>query len=120
MDRSTPNLPSVDLDRAAAFYAQLGFTVGFKDDGWMILERGPLVLEFYPVPSGPNLTGSACLRVDDLDALHGAFSVIPPMLEFCRTTTGVMPIREADGLRMFILVDPEGNLLRCLDNDYRG
>jgi hypothetical protein len=32
---------------------------------------------------------------------------------------GVLSIREADGLRMFVLIDPDGNLLRCLDNLYR-
>jgi hypothetical protein len=121
MDRATPNLPSLDLERTAGFYAPLGFVVGFKDDGWMILERGPVVLEFFPVPADHrHLTGSACLRVDNLDALHSAFSVVPPMLEFCRTSPGVMPIRAAHGLRMFVLVDPDGNLLRCLDNQYRG
>jgi hypothetical protein len=30
----------------------------------------------------------------------------------------VLPISEA-GLRMFVLIDPDGNLLRCIDNVYR-
>jgi hypothetical protein len=30
----------------------------------------------------------------------------------------VLPIHEAHGLRMFVLIDPDGNLLRCLDNLY--
>jgi hypothetical protein len=37
---------------------------------------------------------------------------------FCRTTPGVLPIQEAHGLLMFVLIDPDGNLLRCLDNLY--
>ena len=77
MDRATPNLPSADLDRTADFYGRLGFAVGFKDDGWMILDRGPITLEFFPVAVDPRTTtGSACLRVDDLDALHAAFGVV--------------------------------------------
>ena len=68
MDRATANLPSADLDRTAAFYTPLGFTISFKDDGWMILDRGAITLEFFPVAVDPRTTtGSACLRVDDLD-----------------------------------------------------
>lgn len=48
-DRATPNLPSSDLGRTAAFYGSLGFAVGFRDDGWMILERGALTIEFLPL-----------------------------------------------------------------------
>jgi catechol 2,3-dioxygenase-like lactoylglutathione lyase family enzyme len=117
MDRATPNLPSSDLDRTAAFYQRLGFAGQFKDDGWMILGRGSIILEFFPMAADPKaMTGSACLRVDDLDALHVAFGAVGELLVFCRTTPGVLPIQEADGLRMFILIDPDGNLLRCLDN----
>ena len=117
MDRATPNLPSASLDRTADFYRRLGFAEGFKDDGWMILDRGPITLEFFPVAVDPRTTtGSACLRVDDLDALHAAFGVVGQLPRFCRTTPGVLPIQEAHGLRMFVLIDPDGNLLRCLDN----
>jgi hypothetical protein len=64
-------------------------------------------------------TGSACLRVDDLDALHAAFRVVGQSPRFCRTVLGVLPIQEAHGLRMFVLIDPDDNLLRCVDNLYR-
>jgi catechol 2,3-dioxygenase-like lactoylglutathione lyase family enzyme len=111
-------VPSANLDRTAGFYRRLGFAVGFKDDGWMILDRGPITLEFFPVAVDPTTTGSACLRVDDLDALHAAFGVAGQAPRFCRTTPGVLPIQEAHGLRMFVLIDPDGNLLRCLDNLY--
>lgn len=47
-DRITANLPARDMDETAAFYQRLGFTVGFKDDGWMILNRGAMELEFFP------------------------------------------------------------------------
>ena len=110
MDRATPNLPSANFDRTADFYRRLGFAAGFKDDGWMILDRGPITLEFFPVAVDPRTTtGSACLRVDDLDALYAALGVVGQSV----------PIQEAQGLRMFVLIDPDGNLLRCLDNLYR-
>jgi len=119
MDRATANLPSADLDRTAAFYTALGFTISFKDDGWMILDRGAITLEFFPVAVDPRkTTGSACVRVDDLDSLYAGFSEAGRLPRFCRTTSGVLPITEA-GLRMFVLIDPDGNLLRCIDNLYR-
>jgi catechol 2,3-dioxygenase-like lactoylglutathione lyase family enzyme len=119
MDRATANLPSADLDRTAAFYTALGFTISFKDDSWMILDRGAITLEFFPVAVDPRATtGSACVRVDDLDSLYADFSQAGRLPRFCRTTPGVLPISEA-GLRMFVLIDPDGNLLRCIDNVYR-
>jgi hypothetical protein len=117
MDRATANLPSADLNRTAAFYAALGFVISFKDDGWMILDRGAITLEFFPVAVDPRTTtGSACLRVDDLDSLHASFNKAGQLSRFRRTTPGVLPIREEHGLRMFMLIDPDGNTLRCLDN----
>src|SRR5271154_188461 len=87
--------------------------------GWMILDRGPITLEFFPVAVDPRATtGSACLRVDDLDALPAIFGVVGQLPRFCRTTPGVLPIQGAHGLPMFVLIDPDGNLLRCLDNLY--
>ena len=120
MDRATANLPSADLDRTAAFYAALGFTINFRDDGWMILDRGAITLEFFPVAVDPKrTTGSACVRVDDLNSLYDDFRKAGQLPRFCRTTPGVLPIRETYGLRMFMLIDPDGNLLRCIDNLYR-
>ena len=119
MDRAIPNLPSANLDRTADFYRRLGFAVGFKDDGWIILDRGPITLEFFPAAVDQRTTtGSACLRIDDRDALHAAFGLVGQLRRFCPTTLGVLPIQEAHDLRMFVLIDPDGNLLRCLDNLY--
>ena len=39
LDRATPNLPSRDLVAASQFYARLGFTEAFRDEGWLIVER---------------------------------------------------------------------------------
>ena len=66
----------------------------------MILDRGPITLEFFPIAVDPRTTtGSARLRVDDLDALPAAFCVVGQSPRFCRTTPGVLPIEEAHGLR---------------------
>lgn len=70
MDRATPNLPSRDFDGTSRFYAKLGFVEGWRDDGWMILKRGSLTLEFFPHPSLDPAQSwfSCCLRLDDLAA----------------------------------------------------
>lgn len=115
MDQATANLPSADIDRTAAFYTSLGFSVSFRDEGWMILDRGALTLEFFPVAVDPRTTtGSACVRVDDLDALYAGFTKAGKLPRVRRTTPGVQPI-SAEGLRMFGLIDPDGHLLRCID-----
>lgn len=51
-DQATPNLPSRDFDSTAAFYERLGFGIVFRDAGWMILQRGDLMLEFFAHPHG--------------------------------------------------------------------
>ena len=38
-DLAVPNLPSRDFDRTAGFYGGFGFTVSYRDDGWLILRR---------------------------------------------------------------------------------
>lgn len=47
-DRATPNLPSRDLLATSHFYTQVGFPETFRDEGWLITERGSLQLEFFP------------------------------------------------------------------------
>lgn len=114
-DRATPNLPSADFDRTAAFYAALGFETGFKDDGWMILYRGPIMLEFFPHDTDPfKSIASCCIRVDDLDGLYESFSSVG-LSDSCWATPRIEPPREeAPGLRIFYMVDPDGNLIRCV------
>ena len=113
-DRVTANLPSRDLGRTAAFYAGLGFAEAFRDDDWMILERGGLTIEVFPHPEVDPLSScfSACVRVHDLDALHAAWgrAGLPP--EGVPRMTGLPGI--GHGLRMFAAVDPDGSLLRCI------
>lgn len=113
-DRITANLPSRDFDASIAFYGRLGFEVAYRDDQWLILERGPMELEFFPHRDLDPASSwfSACIRVDDLAALYQEFVAagLPdhgiPRLE---------PIRPiVDGLAMFALVDLDGSLLRGL------
>jgi catechol 2,3-dioxygenase-like lactoylglutathione lyase family enzyme len=113
-DRVTANLPARDLDATAAFYAKLGFVPTFKDDGWMILRRGPLEIEFFLYAQiDPRTTiASCCIRVADLDALHAEFAAAK--LPGNGTPRLTPPVDQPWGMREFALVDPDGNLLRCL------
>lgn len=113
-DVITANLPAKDFGETATFYERLGFQVGFRDEGWMILSRGPLEIEFFPHPDLNPWESwfSACVRVAELDALHQAWSVAGlPENGIPRLTA---PRDEDWGFRMFALVDPNGSLLRCI------
>lgn len=117
-DRATANLPSRDLDKTAIFYQALGFATTFKNEGWMILDRGALELEFFSMPSlNPTESWfSACIRVDDLDALYTAF-LAANLTDNCRAVPRLTPPQtDRAGLRMFALVDCDGSLIRCIDN----
>ncbi len=118
MDHATPNLPSRDFEKTSVFYAALGFEQGWRDVGWMILRRGGLTLEFFPFPDLDPLTSSfgACLRVDDLDGVYRACRAagIP---EQCWGQPRLHPPKlEASGKTIAYLVDPDGSLLRLIQN----
>ena len=116
-DRATPNLPSRDLIATSQFYARMGFRETFRDDGWLVLERGSLQLEFFPCAKLDPRTNiaSCCLRVSDAHALHEAFAAA----NFATSTRAIpritAPVDQPWGFREFSVVDPDGNLLRCLE-----
>lgn len=118
-DHATPNLPSRDFGETAAFYAKLGFEEDYRSPGWMILSRGALKLEFFPYPDLDPYQSSfgSCLRLDDLagmmrqveasgvpDARQGIPRYHPPRVE-------------PSGLTIAYLLDPDGSLLRLIQND---
>lgn len=117
-DHATPNLPSRDFDRTAAFYGALGFEVRFRDPGWMILERGGCVLEFFPHPElEPDESWfSCCLRLDDLAGFHArcrAAGIPEAMHGHPRLHA---PEAQEWGGTMAALADPDGSLLRLIAN----
>lgn len=117
-DHATPNLPAVDFGETSEFYGKLGFTEGWRDDGWMILARAALTLEFFlhseldPAQS----YFSCCLRLDELDAFY-ALCKSAGVPERCwgwpRLTS---PKIEDSGLRIGYMVDPNGSLIRMIQN----
>jgi hypothetical protein len=84
----------------------------------MVIRRGPLELEFFHMPDlKPKESWfSACIRVDDLDVLYADFLKAGlPEDRSSMPRIGKIEV-EAHGIRLFALVDPEGSLLRCIDN----
>lgn len=117
-DHATPNLPSRDFEATSRFYAAIGFVEGWRDDGWMILKRGDLTLEFFPHPELDPLTSwfSCCLRLDDLDAFY-ALCKAAGLPETCAGQPRLHPPKTEDwDGRIGALVDPDGTLVRLIQN----
>lgn len=117
-DHATPNLPSTDLAATSRFYAALGFHETWRDDGWLIMVRGTLKLEFFLHPALDPLTSvfSCCLRLDDLDAFY-ADCLAAGLVEKRTGQPRIHPpVREAWGGRVAALVDPGGTLVRLIQN----
>ena len=111
---ATRNIPARDLAETESFYGRLGFQTLFKDDGWLVMRRGALEIEFFPHPNlAPQSSWfSACVRLQEVDSLVSAWRAanlpsagIPRLSE---------PTDTDAGLREAALVDCNGSLLRIL------
>ena len=84
----------------------------------MILKRGGLLLEFFPFADLDPLESAfgCCLRLDDLEA----FYAICRSAGVPETRSGfprIQPPREeASGMTIAYMVDPDGSLLRLVQN----
>ena len=117
-DHATPNLPSRDFAVTAAFYGALGFVKDWRDAGWMILKRDGATLEFFPHPELDPLTSwfSCCIRLDDLDEFY-AIARAAGLSETCHGQPRLHPPTvEESGIRIAYLVDPDGTLVRLIQN----
>ncbi|WP_086607815.1 bleomycin resistance protein [Erythrobacter donghaensis] len=123
VDHATPNLPARDFAATAAFYAGLGFEEDYRSESWMILSRGPkdncATLEFFPYPDlDPYQSSfSCCLRLDDLGAIMAQVeaSGVPDARQGIPRYHPATP--DPSGLTIAYLVDPDGTLLRLIQND---
>jgi catechol 2,3-dioxygenase-like lactoylglutathione lyase family enzyme len=118
-NRATANLPSSDFTATAEFYVKLGFDVAFRNEGWMILKRDGLELEFFPHPELDKQTSwfSACIRLDSIDTMLAEWQTVGlpgGKTDIPRLTDA---FKLPDAPRMFALVDPDGSLLRVLENE---
>ena len=117
-DHATPNLPARDLQTTSDFYAALGFTERYRDKSWMILERGGLKLEFFPFPDLDPSESSfgSCLRLDDVQGFYEACKSAGLPEAHDGIPRIVPPRREHWGGTVGFLVDPDGSLLRLVQN----
>lgn len=118
MDHATPNLPSRNFDKTSHFYSQFGFTESWRDEGWMILNRGDIALEFFPHPKlKPRKSSfSCCLRLDDMKAFF-ALAVTARVPEKCSGIPRLHPpAEESSGLVIAYLIDIDGSLVRLIQN----
>jgi hypothetical protein len=114
MDHIVANLPAIDLLKTSEFYQKLGFIEDFRDEGWMMMSRGDLKLEFFPyLDLDPYQSSfSACVRVSDVDAYYEDWARLNlPSQGIPRLTA---PEDMAFGLRMAALIDENGSLLRLI------
>jgi catechol 2,3-dioxygenase-like lactoylglutathione lyase family enzyme len=117
-DRALPNLPSRDFDVTTAFYSGFGFEVEHRDEGWLILRRGDLQLEFFPFPGlEPEKSSFMCsIRVDDVDELYGQIGAAG-VAEKADGAPRLLPVRQQPwGQRVGFLVDPDGTQLHLIEN----
>jgi hypothetical protein len=117
-NHATPNLPSRAFLATERFYSKLGFGASYRSGHWLILRREGIQLEFFPWPDldPAQNNHSCCIRLDDLDAMvtqcrkagiADAREGIPRL---------VSPQKDISGLTIAYLVDPDGNLLRLVQN----
>lgn len=117
-DITVPNLPSRDFDVTLAFYGKFGFGLAHRDDGWLILRRGELRLEFFAYPDlVPEDSSFMCsVRVDDVDELYRqikATGVMEKTAGYPRLhAVGMQPW----GQRAGFLIDPDGTQLNLIEN----
>ncbi len=117
-DRAVPNLPSRDFDATVAFYSGFGFEQDYRDDGWLILRRGELTLEFFPFADlDPARSSFMCsLRVDDVDELYRSITsagVVEKTVGFPRAHPVVT---QPSGLRIGNLIDIDGTQVNLIEN----
>lgn len=117
-DRAVPNLASRDLDRTAAFYAGFGFVPTHRDDGWLIMKRGDVQLEFFLYRDlDPASSSFMCsIRVADLSAFHAAI-VAAGLTIADRGIPRLTPISiQSWGGRGAFLIDVDGTQLTLIDD----
>ncbi|MFG6444526.1 bleomycin resistance protein [Microbacterium sp. P07] len=117
-DRAVPNLPSREFDATVAFYGGFGFEPTYRDDGWLMLRRGGLELEFFLFPDlVPDDSSFMCsIRVDDVDELYRLIRQAG-VEEKATGRPRLLPVEvQPWGQRAGFLVDPDGTQLQLIEN----
>jgi catechol 2,3-dioxygenase-like lactoylglutathione lyase family enzyme len=117
-DHATPNLPSRDFEATSRFYGALGFVESWRDEGWMILKRGGLMVEFFPHPDLDPAESwfSCCFRLDDLERFYSECKAAGLLEKQSGHPRLHPPQVENSGLRIAYMIDLDGTLVRLIQN----
>jgi catechol 2,3-dioxygenase-like lactoylglutathione lyase family enzyme len=95
-----------DMQQALAFYSQLGFATAYHDEGFAILERDGITLQFNvsdPTEEPPKGRLVGWIGVTTIEALYQ---------QYLPTGAIQSPLQaQSGGMKEFSLCDPYGNLL---------
>jgi catechol 2,3-dioxygenase-like lactoylglutathione lyase family enzyme len=106
--RVMPVLPTADIDASKEFWAKAGFKVESYDEGFAFASQDGVELHLVEAQPGARDRGAAYLHVQDVDALHAAWSEAGLPVSELRS--------EAWGMREYSVVDPGGNRVRIGEN----
>jgi hypothetical protein len=92
-----------DMERALAFYGQLGFQTTYQDETFAIIERDGIDLHLNYSPDPPKGHSVCWIGVTNIEALYE---------QYMPTNTIQSPLEAKPwGLKEFFIRDPFGNLL---------
>src|SRR5215469_278491 len=107
LDSVAPRFLARDMEQALTFYDQLGFASSYHGDGFGIIERDRIALQFNvsdPTEEPPEGRLVCWIGVTNIEALYQQYLL-----------TGAIqsPLQQAQpqGMKEFVLGDPFGNTL---------
>jgi catechol 2,3-dioxygenase-like lactoylglutathione lyase family enzyme len=102
--RTIPILPSMDLDRTAAFYRSAGMEELARYEGYLVLGFRGVELHFTTEPGAAG-AGQAFVLVPNAGRLWKQLK--------SQGAPGLGPVEDREhGLREFVVTDPDGNRIR--------
>lgn len=105
--RAIPILASLNISETRAFYVdQLGFTVGYEEDNYLIVKRDDIELHFWKTEDRRFPENTSCyIRGGQVAALHDEYSK--------RGVARLSPFEVRPwNMKEFYIHDPHGNLLK--------
>ncbi|MEM1287377.1 MAG: VOC family protein [Pseudomonadota bacterium] len=114
LEKVCPVLPSRDFDVTANFYGRMGFEVGYRNDGYLVLARDGSELHFFRHPDHDPDTSDhgAYLKPHDAASFSAALEKLDiPNIE--GQAPRFIPAEDKPwGMHEGAIVDPDGSLLR--------
>src|SRR5215467_1580158 len=114
LDSVAPRFLVGDMEQALAFYGQLGFATPYHDEGFAIIERDGIALQFDvsdPTQEPPKESCRVCyIGVTNIEAFYYVLGTLGKIALLTCQTQVADPVRPAVGLWMNVL-NLQGNVL---------